>query len=155
MAVNAKDDTAAYSAFRRARNDTKDKLGGSLTIGLRLKHPAIAADLGSDAGIELMNEDSRITEHVIKRFTERGLPVLTVHDSYIVHFSYHDLVQEMLEEALAMVPGMTGIRSDRTGVAWGDETSWQSQRLEQEAVTRSERYIQRLLRWMVNGKNMR
>lgn len=160
MAVNAKDDKAAYAAFRSARNERKDSLGGSLTNhqlsvlldGLRQKHPVIADDLGSDAGIELMNEDSRITEHVIKRFTERGLPVLTVHDSYIVHFSYHDLLQEVLEEGFSVVTGMKGIRSERTGVAWGDETSWQTQRLAQEAVTRSEGYIQRLLNWMVNSK---
>lgn len=161
MAVNAKDDKAAFSAFRSARSEAKDRLGSSLTNdqlslmldGLRQKHPVIADDLGSDAGIELMNEDSRITEHVIKRFTERGLAVLTIHDSYIVHFSYHDLLQEVLEEAFSMVTGMIGIRSERTGVAWADETSWETQRLGQEAITRSAGYIQRLLNWMVNGKH--
>ena len=76
-----------------------DKQLSVLLDGLRARHPTIADDLASDAGIELMNDDSRITEHVIKRFTERGLPVLTVHDSYIVHFSYHDVLQEVLEEA--------------------------------------------------------
>jgi hypothetical protein len=161
MAVNAKDDKAAFAAFRSDRNSKKDKLGGGLTDdrlatllnGLKTKHPVIADDLGSDAGIKLMNEDSRITEHVIKRFTERGLPVLTIHDSYIVHFSYHDLLQEVLEEAFSMVTGMTGIRSERTGVAWADEASWETQRLGQEAITRSEGYSQRLLSWMVNGKD--
>ena len=43
----------------------------------------IGDGLGSDAGIDLMNEDSRITEHVIERFTALEIPVLTVHDSYI------------------------------------------------------------------------
>ncbi len=160
MAVNAKDDKAAFSAFRSARKDAKDRLGSCLTNdqlvilleGLRKKHPVIADDLGSDAGIELMNEDSRITEHVIKRFTELELPVLTVHDSYIVHFSYHDLLQQVLEEAFSMVTGMADIRSERTGVAWRDETSWETQRLGQEAVIRSKGYNQRLLRWMVSGK---
>jgi hypothetical protein len=51
-----------------------------------------------------------------------------------------------------MVTGMTGIRSERTGVAWSDDASWETQRLEREAVTRSAGYIQRLLTWMVNGK---
>jgi hypothetical protein len=160
MAVNAKDDKAAFSAFRSARRDAKDKLGSSLTNdqlailldGLRQKHPTIADDLGSDAGIELMNQDGRITEHVIKRFTERGLSVLTIHDSYIVHFSYHDLLHEVLEEAFSIVTGMTSIRSERTGVAWADEDSWETQRLNKEASTRSEGYTQRLLKWMVNGK---
>lgn len=160
VAVNAKDDRAAFAAFRSKRRDTKDTLGSSLTNDqldcllndLRRKHPVIADDLGSDAGIDLMNEDSRITEHVIKRFTGRGLPVLTVHDSYVVHFGYHDLLQQVMEEAFALVTGMEGIRSERTGVAWADEASWETQRLSREALERSEGYKQRLLTWMVRDK---
>lgn len=158
VAVNAKDDKAAFSAFRNARSEAKDRLGSSLTNdqlnvllgGLRQKHPVIADDLGSDAGIELMKEDSRITEHVIKSFTDRGLPVLTVHDSYIVHFGDHDLLQKAMEEAFETVTGMPGIRSERTGVAMMDETSWQTQRMEQEALVRSHGYKQRLLNWMAS-----
>ena len=106
MAVNARTDKEAYAAFRSDRSENKDKRGGSLTNDqlavlldrLRHKHPAIADDLGSDAGIELMNEDSRITEHVITRFTEQEIPVLTVHDSYIVNFGYHQQLHQVLEE---------------------------------------------------------
>jgi hypothetical protein len=159
-AVNAKSDKATFKAFRSDCNDDEDKVGGRLTDkqlsilldGLRQKHPRIADDLASDAGIELMNEDSRITEHVIKRFTERRLPVLTIHDSYIVNWSYDDLLQQALKEAFSIVTGMTGIRSERMGVAWADEASWETQRLEQDALTRSEGYVTRLLNWMVNAK---
>lgn len=155
-AVNAKDDKAAFAAFRSGRNSKRDRLGGGLTDerlqslldALRKKHPLIADDLGSDVGIKLMNDDSKITEHVIERFTERGLPVLTVHDSYVVHFSYDDLLQEALDEAFLKVTGMTGIRSERTGVAWADETSWESQKLPPEAMVRSKGYTDRLLGWM-------
>jgi len=160
MAVNAKDDKAAYAAFRSDRNEDKDRVGGRLTNdqlailleGLRQKHPTIAGDLGSDAGIELMNEDSRITEHVIRRFTEKGLPVLTVHDSYIVHWQAHELLEQVLNEAFSMVTGMTGIRSERTGVA-GDLTSWETERLELEAMTRSRGYMQRWINWKCNGNH--
>ena len=49
-----------------------------------------------------------------------------------------------------MVTGLTGVRSERTGVALGDEASWKTQRLEQEAITRSIGYNQRLLNWMID-----
>ena len=158
MAVNAKTDKKAYAAFRSHRNERKDRLGGSLTDdqlsvlldGLRQKHPVISDGLGSDAGIDLMNEDSRITEHVIERFTALEIPVLTVHDSYIVNFAYHELLQQVLEEGFSMVTGLTGVRSERTGVALGDEASWKTQRLEQETITRSMGYNQRLLNWMID-----
>jgi hypothetical protein len=160
MAINAKNDKAAFAAFRSDRNSKKDKLGVSLTderlahllTSIRQKHPLIADDLGSDAGISLMNDDSNITEHVISRFTERGIPVLTVHDSYIVNFAYDDLLQEALEDGFKMVTGLTGIRSERTGVAIGDEASWETQRLEKDALTRSEGYVTRMINWMANTK---
>ena len=160
IAVNATNDKSAFAAFRSGRRSKGDAKGSSLTDkqlavllnGLRKRHPLIAGDLGSDAGITLMRDDSRITEHVIKRFTERGLAVLTVHDSYIVHFGYHDLLQQVLEEAFMMVTGMSEIRSERTGVAWTDESSWESQRLRPEALVRSEGYAMRMIDWLLNSK---
>jgi hypothetical protein len=54
---------------------------------LKSKHPIIEDDLGSDACIDLMKENSRITEYVIRHFTNKDVPVLTVHDSYINHYA--------------------------------------------------------------------
>ena len=163
MAVNARTDKEAYAAFRSDRSENKDKRGGSLTNdqlavlldSLRHKHPAIADDLGSDAGIELMYEDSRITEHVVKRFTEQEIPVLTVHDSYIVNFGYHQLLHQVLEEGFFLVTGLKGIKAERTGVAMGDEMSWEKERLLEQALLRSSGYRKRLLTWMTNRNHDR
>lgn len=160
IAINAKTRRGTFNAFRSQRRKRGDQQGGSfkdkqlsvLLDGIRRKHPLIADDLASDAGIGMMNQDSKITEHVIKRFTERGLPVLTIHDSYIVHWQYHDLLEEALNEAFSTVTGMVGIRSERTGVA-GDLTSWDTDKLPQEAMTRSKGYTDRLLKWMINGNH--
>lgn len=159
-AINAKGDKRTFGAFRSERRKAGDQQGSSfkdtqlsvLLDGLRRNHPAIADDLASDAGIRMMNEDSRITEHVIKRFTEQGQPVLTIHDSYIVHWQYHELLERVLNEAFTMVTGMTGIRSERTGVA-GDLTSWETDKLSPEAMTMSRGYFARLLNWMINGNH--
>ena len=160
MAVNAKSDKAAFAAFREDRKQDGDILGSKLKDaqleemleGLRKKHPEIADRLGSDAGIDLMNQDSKITEKVISTFVNANKPVLTVHDSYIVHFGDWKLLQATLEEAYEEVTGMQGIRSTRTGVAMGDENSWLKERLAPEALLRSKGYAQRLIDWMAYRK---
>lgn len=154
-AVNAKSDKATYKAFRSQCNDSGDKIGGTLTDkelavlldSLRNKHPLIGDDLATDAGVGLMYDDSRITEHVIKRFMAHGVAVLTIHDSYISHYQDHALLQDAMAEAFHMVTGMDGIRSERTGVA-GDMTQWETDRLELSRLKRSHGYNQRQIDWM-------
>ena len=155
-AVNAKTDAQAFAAFREGRRDDEDRLGASLKNEqlavmlneLRRKHPLIADDLGTDAGIDLMNLDGKITEHVIRRLMEEGIPVLTVHDSYIVHFAFADMLQEVLAEAYELMTGQTGIRSESTGVEMGDEQSWLTQKLPPESMIRSRGYRDRMIDWM-------
>ena len=155
MAVNAKSDKHAYAAFRNDRNERKDKLGGSLTNdqlsvllnGLKSKHPLIAEDLGSDAGIDLMNQDARMTEHVIRRFTQQGTPVLTVHDSYIVKFGYETFLNEVLTEAYTMLTGQVGIRSEVIGVAMNNPQSWHTQKPPEGSMIRCKGYDARLIDW--------
>jgi len=155
MAVNAKSDKEAYAAFRNDRNERRDKLGGSLTNdqlsvlldGLKSKHPLIAEDLGSDAGIDLMNQDARMTEHVIRRFTEQGTPVLTVHDSYIVKFGYEKFLDEVLAEAYTMLTGQEGIKSTVTGVAMNNPQSWHTQKPPEGSMIRCGGYERREIDW--------
>ena len=154
-AVNAKSDKATYLAFRSECNKAGDQVGGSLTDkelsvllnGLRTKHPLIAGDLATDVGIVLMYDDSRITEHVIKRFMAKEVAVLTIHDSYISHYQDHALLQDAMDEGFHMVTGMYGIKSERTGVA-GDMTGWEMERLELSVLRRSRGYKQREIDWM-------
>jgi hypothetical protein len=55
--------------------------------------------------------------------TEQEIPLLTVHDSYIVNFGYHQLLHQVFEEGFFLVTGLKGIKAERTGVAMGDEVS--------------------------------
>ena len=48
------------------------------------KHPTLRDALGTDKGVELMNVDGRITAKIINHFTKRNIPVLTIHDSYVI-----------------------------------------------------------------------
>lgn len=59
-------------------------------------HPVIAKYLSSDVGIKLQYQDSRIAAGIINYFTEKGVPVLVVHDSFIIEKKYEsELVDKM------------------------------------------------------------
>jgi hypothetical protein len=161
-AVNAKTPKQAYSAFRSNCTEANDNIGKALKNkqlaiildALKEKHPQIAVYLGSDAGINLMKTDSQITEHVIKTFTARGLPVLTVHDSYIVHWGDAHLLNNLLTEAYQHLTGLKGnIRSERIGVVLDDPVSWKNEQLSLEAITPTTGYINRMIDWMAYRRN--
>ena len=50
-----------------------------------------------------MNLDSRICEYVIEKFVERGTPILTVHDSFIVPFGSERELDRVMKEAFEQV----------------------------------------------------
>jgi len=76
IAINAESETSAFNAFRSgflADGDLelgrlKNKQLATVLSSLREKHRPIAEFLGAGAGIDLMNQDSQVTEFIIKRF---------------------------------------------------------------------------------------
>ena len=89
-AINANSPSSAYAAFRQQQET--GSLEKSLTNqqlellleAFKLKHPDIQESLCSDKGVELMHIDGRITAKVLEHFTQKNIPVLSVHDSYII-----------------------------------------------------------------------
>ena len=60
--------------------------------------------------------DGQITEQLIKTFTQSRVPILTVHDSYLVPEDYNrDLLAEMMKEYKAI--GLEGKHLGGTGLA--------------------------------------
>jgi hypothetical protein len=92
MGINADSDKKAYQAFRNS--DRKDKLGQSLTdiqLGALLdaftnKHPQFDGILNTGQALRLMNTDSQIANLVIDYFTQKDIPVLCIHDSFIIQY---------------------------------------------------------------------
>ena len=89
-AINADSPSSAYGAFRQQQETgslekslTNDQLE-LLLEAFKLKHPDIQESLCSDKGVELMHIDGRITAKVLEHFTQKNIPVLSVHDSYII-----------------------------------------------------------------------
>ena len=110
-AINAKTEKSAFSAFRYDRpiGSLQKKLTDSeLSLLLNAfidKHPHLRDDLCSDQGIKLMNVDSQITAEVLKASSELKVPILSVHDSYIISVFDVELLLELMREATKKVVG--------------------------------------------------
>ena len=105
MAINADSDKKAYQAFRN--NDHKDKRGQSLTdIQLAVllnkfieKHPQFYGVLNTGQALRLMNIDSKIANVIVDHFTQKGIPVLCIHDSFIIEYDKELELRCILDQA--------------------------------------------------------
>ena len=72
------------------------------------KHPLIAEDFHSGAGLWMMNKDAEIAMHVIRLMKKLGEPVISIHDSFLVRMSMRDKLEKVMLEA-AHSAGLFGI----------------------------------------------
>ncbi|WP_333869492.1 hypothetical protein [Cypionkella sp.] len=121
-AINADTEEKAFKAFRSesaSRTPEKkltDEVLGKVMASLKVKHALIANKIASGAGIDLMYIDSQITERLIAYFTKRGVPMLSIHDSYVVPFGYdNDLIREM-KAAFCAVTQVQEVRLKHTTI---------------------------------------
>jgi len=108
-ALNCSNDMEAIRAARaEIYEDHRDKLRGirledniliDALAALREKHRPIKDLIARGRGIELQYLDSQISEQIIKEFTKDNIPVLCVHDSYIVWEEYANDLHEVVNDA--------------------------------------------------------
>ena len=103
-AINARSLTAAYQAFRNEQDTgakqkklTNNQLQELLESFIE-QNKAIEQYIGTDKGVELMAIDGRITARIINYFTNMNIPVLTIHDSYIVPMGYEQQLHEQMDK---------------------------------------------------------
>ena len=65
----------------------------------------MADELFTDQIVNLMYQDSLITEYVIKKFTYSDLPILSLHDSFIVQYDQILNLKKYMSEASKAVLG--------------------------------------------------
>lgn len=110
-ALNAKDRKSAFQSFRdgwRANHYGKGMTNEELAVLLdafTVQHPHLRELVCADQGIRLMNVDSRIAEQVHNHFTRQGIPVLSVHDSFIIDYTRVGELKQVMAEASAAVVG--------------------------------------------------
>ena len=107
MAINVDNEKKAFNAFRHEQlKDSKAKAlkDNQLTLLLdafKTKHPLIKDDLCTGVGNTLMNIDGRIAALVVNHFTNKDIPVLTIHDSYIVERAYEVELMDVMNQSIS------------------------------------------------------
>jgi len=116
-ALNADSEASAFKAFRHQMVERfkkeknreaaqlgkalKDKQLNRLLKAFKEKHSQIEDMICSDQGVKLMNIDGNITAKIIKHFTKKQVPILSVHDSYITPFNRTGELQKVMKQAIS------------------------------------------------------
>ena len=78
----------------------------------------------SGVGIDLQKWDSDIVEYIVSDFTERNIPILCVHDSFIVWKEQIDLLVNNMHTAIKWITGIVEnprLKYDQFNIlAWKD-----------------------------------
>ena len=70
---------------------------------LREMHPHIEKDILSGIGMNLMNIDGKIAEHILTRFVGNDIPTLAIHDSFIVPVRQDGFLRTCMKDAIDAV----------------------------------------------------
>jgi hypothetical protein len=160
-AINAAERGKAYKAFRNEQQPkTKQK---SLTnaqleqlLGLFIaNNRPLESYICTDAGVRLMAIDGAITAKLIEYFTDNGIVVLTIHDSYLVHMEHEQLLMDKMKQYTREVTGFEGsltVEKPSMGLYQqlkradpNDVHTYNA--LKALKTTRTEGYLKRLQRW--------
>lgn len=106
ISINSKSQRSCFSALRDEIRDSELKKYFDRLTNENIKnyydqwvqaHPVIAKYLSSDIGIKLQYKDSQIAAVIINHFTEREIPVLVVHDSFIIEKKYESELADKMK----------------------------------------------------------
>jgi len=109
ISLNARNTTGAIHAYRNNyAHEYKQRPIGPTTMGDKLLHQLLEGfldhnqpikdDMNSDAGVYLQAIDGNMTHFILKHFTEKGIVVLPIHDSYIIQLEYEQELKQVLKE---------------------------------------------------------
>lgn len=101
----------AYEKRKEAEDDNAFQVPPSLMDDIEQAHHPIAEFFYSGAWSFLQRQDSEIAERIMNHFTAQGIPVLMIHDSFIVERQYEDQLREimtasMVQELERYAPGL-------------------------------------------------
>ncbi|GAD57531.1 hypothetical protein MBELCI_3583 [Limimaricola cinnabarinus LL-001] len=69
-------------------------------------HEPIAHHFYTGVGKRLQRKDSDVAERVMLAFIDSGIPILPIHDSFLVHEGHRDLLNERMQAALTAICGV-------------------------------------------------
>jgi hypothetical protein len=85
---------------QRAVSSSDLERAARLMEEIERKHPAIAPYLATGAGLKMMRKDSNITEAILARSARSEMPLVPIHDSYIVPEQHAERTKEIMDDEL-------------------------------------------------------
>ena len=120
IVINAKTKAKAIDAIRQEINFNETSHGWVKGEGLEIealinafsgRHKPIQKHLFSGKGIKLQHLDSKIAEKVINHFTNKDIPILCVHDSFLISpLHENELVELMVTSFEDIVKTITPLK---------------------------------------------
>ena len=131
-ALNAKDKKSGFAATRNAFTDNNIRYKGKFNqdffedylTKVKVKHPPLEEYLCSNAGVGLMNIDSQITEKIVNSFTSKNIPILCMHDSFIIQVQYDNELRTQMLKTVEQVAGTNNYKIKRKNIGLGQVTQW-------------------------------
>ena len=85
---------------------------------LRVMHPVIEEDILSGIGLNLMNIDGKIAEHILARFVGSGIPILAIHDSFIVPVRQDGFLRTCMKDAIQAILSNFHVNTKEIGIGY-------------------------------------
>lgn len=101
IALNTKSRRSAILAIESNLPDCKDP--DKVLTQVENYHLRIKGSLYSELGMKLMNIDSKVCEEIIRRCNSESLPILSIHDGFIVDTDKSDTLKCIMEESYERV----------------------------------------------------
>ena len=106
----------AFNAMLNAKKTMKNAPNGiypdrfglnwrQVSDAIQKSHASIAHHFYSDMGRRLQKVDSDIAELVMLHFADRNIPILPIHDSFIMHHRFDIELSEMMKKAFERIVG--------------------------------------------------
>ncbi len=123
-AINAKDEKSCFQAvkselqteipnFKFTFNNLR-----SILHQLKDNHSEIADDFCKSKGVGLLNLDSQIAEYIIEKFVSHNIPILCVHDSFIVSVKQDNFLRNTMFEAVENIINKASPKIKRVGFGY-------------------------------------
>ena len=123
-AINSKDEKSCFQAVKSELQMeipyfkfTFENLH-SILVQLKENHLEIADDFCNSKGIGLLNLDSQIAEYIIEKFVVNDIPILCVHDSFIVSVKQDNFLRKTMVDAVENIISNANPKIKRVGFGY-------------------------------------
>ncbi|XOF35305.1 MAG: hypothetical protein ACL93V_08485 [Candidatus Electrothrix sp. YB6] len=108
IAINAKNDNLISTLSKYvlknnislciySKKNYRKGLYGRVIEAVKKKHSLISESFNTDAGAQLQNKDGKMALYICDYFAKKDIPILPVHDSFIVAKKHESLLRKIME----------------------------------------------------------